>query len=255
MNLLARWLQEHSSNVVVTPDWHWLIAYEFAGSRLLLNTCFENDMDASTPQAQAAAAQFAGGLETPIVDLRFSLNSERVILFSIDGCKPSTTALCEELRNRFGPDILTGAGATKPVNVPAQVTSPYQHWQRRTLSPSLVAQDFDAWLESDVPTAVELKQVKKIDDWMPYVDDAPNFRSLLSSMGRTSNLVVVAAPQGHTVEADTTVRPFLLTYRRGERKAFKVPVDQASDLVAFLKEPFDLDGMEVLRRHEWKKWR
>lgn len=255
VNLLANWLLANSDRAIVVPDWYWLIAYEFEGQHLLIRAWDESSADPTQlDRAAALAAQFADRLEARTCDVGFRVEN-RIVEFSVGGGAHSATSLATHLQSVFGTNILKGGGAAKPVNVSGQVTSPYQHWQRSTLSPALVAQDFDGWVDSSERWALEFKQVKRLNDWRPYRDDAPNFRSLLSCMGTPSSLIVVAAPQGQLVEPTTPVRPFLLTYLATGKGAYHLPARTASELASAIDGDLpELSELRPLEPSEWKTW-
>lgn len=252
MNNLAAWLRASSVRTVVLPDGAWVVVYEFDGRHLALCVVDEDSLADAEDVVAGEMHALAARVAAPMCDLRFRVRNG-AIEFRIDNGEWGPHTFADFISAFFGAGVLKSGGVGKAINVAAQVRSPFQYWQRQMLSAELVAQDVDAWLSPPGLVALEFKQVRQLQDWTPYRADGPNFRSLLRFLGPDSHLVVVAAPAGTVVGANTPLRPFILEVGPGGRGvAHYLNASTAGAFTALLDGPWPPSGtLRPLKPADW----
>ena len=128
------------------------------------------------------ALLIADNLKLPLIYVRFSINSNEVLMCESTRRKwyKLTYDQLEKVYAQYG--IKEEGNVKKEVN--QYVSSPYHRWQREKLG-SVIATDLDLLKCEDgkIKEMIELKRSReKIYEWMPYPKDFSNFALIINAI-------------------------------------------------------------------------
>lgn len=162
------------------------------------------------------ARLIAGSLKLPLICIRFSIDSNEVLMWDNTRRKwyKLTYDQLEKVYAQYG--VKEEGNVKKEVN--QYVSSPYHRWQREKLG-SVIATDLDLLKceDGEIKEMIELKRShEKIYEWMPYSKDFSNFALIINAICESGKKIpfrlyyneLKSGPKGKRIEDISKIKVF-----------------------------------------------